>query len=400
MGFHQVPKSILIAGAGANQIGIITKARELGMHTIAMDGDAGAEGFKHADIAVCANILDADTLEEMGKLYNINGIYPAAELAVEAVAEAAQRLNLPCFTPLVANRCRHKAAMRRALEFSELPNPVYREAFTLAEARDCAVGIGFPLIIKPVDANSSKGVQRLESLDELHEAFDHAMKHSRADTVLLEEFMEGEEYCVDGLVNQGQYISGGITGKERSELPHRFDTGIYMPPRLNQAELDIIETCAYNALKSIGFAHGTFHIEIIVTEEGPRIVEIAGRPGGGRIPTDLIPLAYGMDFMADSLRITLGEDPISTRHHERGAALFWLSAQPGTVTAISGVDEARALPGVQELVLNTHPSDIIVPTVDCVARDAIGYVLCDGDSHDQAIQHAKAACATCTIHTA
>ena len=395
-----MPKSILIAGAGANQIGIYTKARELGITTIAMDGNAGAEAFPSADHAVCADILDPKALEDIAKLYKVDGIYPAAEFSVEAVAEVALRLNLPCFTPLVATRVRHKAAMRRALEFSDILNPLYREVFTLAEARDCAVSMGFPLIIKPDDANSSKGVQRLESLDELHEAFDTAMTHSRSKTVLLEEFMDGEEYCVDGLVYQGRYIPGGITGKERSPLPHRYDTGIFMPPRISTDECDIIETCAFDALQSIGFAHGTFHIEIIVTENGPHIVEIAGRPGGGRIPTDLIPLAYGMDFMADSLRIALGEEPVSDRHHKRGAALYWIEATPGTVTAITNIDQARALPGVQEIVIHAQPGDSLAPIIDCVTRDAIGYALCNGKNAEEAVENAKAACATCTIHTA
>ena len=120
-------------------------------------------------------------------------------------------------------------------------------------------------IIKPVDANSSKGVQVLDSLDDFQKAYESAFAHSPSETVLLEEFMEGEEYCVDGLVYQEQYILGGITGKERAPLPHRFDTGIHMPPRLSSAEHKAIDDCAFEALQAIGFANGTFHLEIIVT---------------------------------------------------------------------------------------------------------------------------------------
>lgn len=395
-----MPKTILIAGAGANQVGIFIKAREMGITTVAVDGNPEAEAFPHADHAVCANILDADALEAVAKEHSIDGIYPAAELSVKAVAKVAERLDLPGIPPLVAERVRHKGSMRRALEAAGLPNPIFCEVFTLAEARDSAVSIGFPLIIKPADANSSKGVQVLNSLDDLQKAYDSAFPHSPSETVLLEEFMEGEEYCVDGLVYQGQYILGGITGKERAPLPHRFDTGIHMPPRLSSAEYDTIDTCAFEALQAIGFANGTFHLEIIVTADGPRIVEIAGRPGGGRIPTDLIPLAYGMDFMADSLRIALGEDAESAPQYERAVALYWLKAEPGIVTEISGVDEARALSGVKELVLHPQVGDTIAPIVDCVTRDAIGYVLCEADTAEEAIGIAVAACETCTIHTA
>lgn len=392
-------KSILIAGAGANQIGIFQKAREIGILTIAADGDKDAVGFAYADHHETVNILDPDPLFDLAQRYEVCGIYPAAELSVEAVASVAERVGLPGIPPEVATRVRNKAAMRRALDEAGVPNPAWHEVRSLDEAKAALEAVGFPCIVKPSDANSSKGVQQLNTIDELEDSLALAIHYSFSDTALIEEYMPGEEFCLDGLVYKGEYIPGGITGKEVSPLPYRFDKGIFMPPIKSEGECDTLEQCAREALEAIGFTDGTFHLEIIVTPAGPRIVEIAGRPGGGRIPTDLIPMAYGMDFMGDSLRIALGEAPISKRRFERGVALYWFEAKPGTVSEIVGVEEAGELPGVREIVFHAKPGDALKPIIDCVTRDGVGYVLTEGDTAVEAVEIANRARSICKVIT-
>lgn len=394
-----MPKTILIAGAGPNQIGIFTKAREMGINTVATDANPHAEAFPLAGAAHAINILDPDALVEVAQRHRADGIYPAAELAVEAVAVAAQRLGLPGVKPEVATRVRNKLRMREALDRAGLPNPAYRGVHTLDEAKAVARDIGLPLIVKPADANSSKGVLRIDRIEDLPPAFDNALNRSFSQTVLIESYMDGPEFCVDGLVYRGRFRPGGITGKEVSPLPYRFDKGIYMPPMLGPAAREAVEAFTARAVRAIGFDIGVIHAEVILTKDGPRIVEIAGRPGGGRIPTDLIPLAYGYDFIADSLRILLGETPRETKRHERGAALFWIDAGPGTVADIRGLDEARGMSGVVDVVLHTHPGDTLAPLVDCVTRDRVGYVLAEGAGAEEAVRRAKDAIARINIVT-
>lgn len=392
-------KTLLIVGAGANQIGIYKKARELGIRTIAADGNPDAPGFPHADEAHGINILDANALTDLARDTNTDGIYPAAELAVEAVAVAAETLDLPGIAPEVANRVRNKTAMRRALDAAGIQNPKFFEVDSVERAIAVKADLEYPFIVKPSDANSSKGVQLVSTPEDLDAAVVSAINYSFTDTALLEEFMPGEEFCVDGLVYQGHYIPGGITGKEMSPLPYRFDKGIHMPPLQSSEQCEGLEKCAREALEAIGFENGTFHLEIIVTPDGPRIVEIAGRPGGGRIPTDLIPMAYGYDFMADSIRIALGEAPESKRSHERGVALYWIEAEPGEVSQIEGREYALALEGVREVVWHTQVGDTLKPIIDCVSRDAVGYVLTEGSTATEAIERAHQARSICKVVT-
>ncbi|MCH7908639.1 MAG: ATP-grasp domain-containing protein, partial [Candidatus Hydrogenedentes bacterium] len=279
-------------------------------------------------------------------------------------------------------------------------NPLYRAVTTIDDALEAAKRLPYPIVVKPADGNSSKGVRLIGPQSDLVDAFEHALHFSECDTVLMEECVEGEEFCVDGLVYNGRYILGGITGKEVSAPPNRFDECIFMPPALDRAVFEEIEACTQEALETIGFRNGTTHVEIIMSEDGPRIVEIAGRPGGGRIPTDLIPLAYGTDFMADSIRIALGEAPKESREKEGAAALFWIPAAPGEVQAIEGVEEARAVPGVREVVVHTLVGDTLASIVDCVTRDRVGYVLAEGDTAEDALMAARRAANCCKIRTA
>jgi len=384
-------KRILIVGVGGNQVGVVTKAREMGLFAVAVDGNPEAPGLTHADVAEVANILNPAELVRVGRQHGVDAIYAAAEPAVEAVAQAGQELDLPGLPTEVAFRVRNKLAMREALHAQGVPGPAYRGVRSPREAEAAAREIGLPVIVKPADANASKGVQRVDYIEDIPLAYAMALKYTRSQTVLVESFMEGEEFNVDGLMFDGEYLPGGLTGKERCAPPYRYDMGIYMPPLVEAAVQASVVDAVRTALRAIGFVSGTTHVEVILTAEGPRIVEMAGRPGGGRIPTDFIPRVYGMDYMADALRISLGEAPRERPRHERGCAMYWIPSRSGVVTEIRGVERARALPGVEDLVVSVKPGEVLGHVVDCVTRDRIGYVLAAGDSAEEAIARAKAA---------
>ncbi len=392
-------KRILIVGGGGNQIGFVRKAKDLGLFTGVIDGSAEAPGLHMADMGATANIRDPEEVTAAAERFHADGVFPAAEAGVEAAAAAAERLGLPGPGVDAARCCRNKLAMRERLTAQGLPGPAYASAATVTEAEAAAARFGFPLIVKPADGNASRGVQAVNTAEDVSYAFTQAYQHARGGGVLLESFLEGEEYCVDGLVHEGRFHLGGVTGKERSAPPYRYDVGIFMPPPLAPDAAAAIETCVRDALDAIGFRCGTVHAEVIVTADGPRIVEIAGRPGGGRIPTDLIWLAHGHDFAADALGVALGRAPRGARLYERGAALYWTPGAAGQVTAVTGVDQARQVPGVKEVVIMVKPGDVLGDTVDCSGRDQVGYVLAAGDNTEAAVTAAKRARDLCAVLT-
>ncbi len=391
------PRRILIAGAGVNQIGIIQQARAMGLHTIAADGSPQAAGFAYADESVVVDISDGEALARVSQGHRVDGLYPAAEFAVQACAQAATQCRLPGVTPEVALRVRNKFAMREALggQFS----PPYARVTNVDEAYAEAARIGYPVMVKPVDGNASRGVRCVHTEEELDTAFMAAANASASGAVLLEGYVEGEEYNVEGVVFNGRFTPGAVTGKLRSEPPYHYDRGIYTPAFedeiVEQAVFDVVAA----ALDAVGFSNGTAHVEVILSDQGSIIVEIAGRPGGGRIPSDLIPLAHGMDFVGDSLRVALGEAPKSTRRFRRGSALLWITAPPGRVIEMCGVEAARALPGVHDVHIAAKIGMVLDAVVDCSSRDAIGYVIASGLTVAEALAAAERGRMCCRIVT-
>ncbi len=393
-----MPDSILIVGAGQNQISIIRKAKEMGFCVAAVDGSPDAPGLALADKPFVADIRRFEKLLPIADVLRPSAIYPAAEHAVEACAQLTSRLKLPGVPPEVAHRVRNKFAMREALASAGRFNPRYAKTANLEEAKTIARVIGFPLIVKPVDGNASRGVRKVENIEQLDECFGYAANASGDGDVLLESLLPGIEYNVDGLVYQGRYYPGAVTGKIPSPPPYRYDEAIFIPGTSEEEENFVFSAVA-DALACIGFDTGTTHVEVMVSNGAVSIVEMAGRPGGGRIPSDLIPLAYGTDYLADSIRISAGLPPTSRRLFKKASVLHWIKAKPGKLVKIVGIETALSMPGVVEVNLSAKQGTEIPQVVDCVTRDKIGYVITTGDTLEQAMERARTAASEIHLET-
>ena len=383
---------IMIVGAGHNQERIIRQAVDLGYYVAVIDGNSSAPGLQYAHKAFVADIMNPTTIVKAAMEHKIDGIVPAAELSVEAVSIACQQLGLPGASVNAARCMRNKRIMRDTLVSAGISCPVYSYTNELGVACEVADRLGYPLVTKPVDGNASRGVRHVNSDIELHEAFEIAKAAARNGIVLLESFMDGNEFSLDGIMYHGDYYLGGIAGKRRSPLPYRYDTALFMPAPLEQTETERLIQATASALCAVGFDLGATHVEVIMTPEGPHIVEMAGRPGGARIATDLIPLAYGMDYTEDLLRVALDQPPKRKHSIIAGSAIEWISAPSGKLRRICGLESAASVPGIVDVVVRAYPGMMLHAPVDCVSRDMLGYVLASGQTASDALEACDQAC--------
>lgn len=385
-------RKIMLSGAGHNQIPYIERAKNLGLFTVAIDGNPDAPGFAAADAGEVVDIRDPEAVVRAAKKHHADAIYPSAEVGVEAAAAAAQRLGLPGITAETARKVRHKGEMRRALQEQGInSNPPFAVVSNMSEANDAAALIGFPLVVKPADGQASRSVASVLREDELEAAVSSALDTSYCAEAVIERFMEGEEVSVEGVVFDGEVMHAAITAKIRSEPPRRFDLGIYLPADLTADQAESAEKLTAQCLRAIGFTNGSTHTEVIFTEEGPRLVEIAGRLGGGRIPTDLVPLVYGVDLATESIRTCMGDKPDLEHRHTRGAALLWFTPPAGRLTKAPSLDPAKEIPGVEDVVWYVNEGDALPRPIDCVSRDKIGYVMTSGSTAQEAVATARTA---------
>jgi len=284
------------------------------------------------------NELQTLTLE-MG---HIDGITTFCEMAVPLVSRLAQILNLPHNPVESIDIARDKHAFRTALTQANLPSPVSHSIKSAADLPAAAKAVGFPAVIKPVAGAASLGVVRVDSEDMLAKAYAQVIRemssykissgalmmangggeeeeeeegrgirgggnagHWMDMTMMMEEYLDGEEVDVDIVLSDGKAVYGAITDNWPTIEPYFNETGSNAPsilPAYQQREL--IEL-SVQALKALKFKLGVFHVEAKYTSRGARLIEINCRLGGG--PVHLTnKLVWGVDLVEEHLMASAG----------------------------------------------------------------------------------------------
>jgi biotin carboxylase len=354
-------KRILVVGAGTYQLPIIKDAKTMGCEVIAVDGDPQAPGLVLADIAKAVDLRDADGCLQVAKEYSIDGVVSiATEVAIESVAYVAEVLGLPGIYTKVAAAVTDKVLMRQCLVNAGIPCPRFTAAIDLEQARAAACDIGYPLVIKPVDNAGSRGVSKVDAPEQLDAAFVSALDFSRKKVVIVEEFMEGIEATVEALSYAGETEVLAISDKYHVPFPHCVAVSLNYPPYFSEDIQREIRDVVVKSINALGVDCGPTHTEVMVTRTGVKMVEVAARGGGFKVFSDVISLASGVDAVRATLMMALGQRPDFKPRFQRGVVLRFFNPQrEGNLRQIIGVEEARKMPGVFDLVIEKSPGDAI-----------------------------------------
>ncbi|MCC6695325.1 MAG: ATP-grasp domain-containing protein [Candidatus Hydrogenedentes bacterium] len=390
-------KRIIIAGSP--QPDLLRAAAEIGLQPIVLNpqGDGGDSSVNAA--AVSGDSTSPEAIKGLAIAEDAVGVVASIEESVQAVAQAASELGLPGVSPWAATRTRNKVALRQALAAKGFPNPPYREVITEEQAEESARAIGLPVIVKPADGYACQGVRFVDQIEEVSLAFTMAAKHSALGVVIVEEVMLGDEYSVEGIKVDGEYHVFGITRRIRSQSIHPYATGLLVPANVSTTAQGALIATARAALTAIGMKTGPAHVEMILTDKGPQIIEIGAYLGAARIESALIRLAYGIDCLAGCLRVAIGEAPRLKPCVDRAAAASWIPSPSGIIAAVEGVEEARSLPGVAAVRVNAQPGEKVGHITDCRSRDRIGWVVATGANAEEALATAVRGRDRCRVVT-
>lgn len=305
---------LMILGTNEYQNPLILRAKELGYETHVFGWPHGEIGETTADVYHPVNILDYDLLWEECKKLNPCGVASVcSELAMHPMNYLLRKMGIPCNSIETETITTNKYLMRQAMRKGGVDSP----NFTLVKKEDdiktIAAAIStfsYPLIIKPCDLSSSRGVFKINSLDNLREGIDYAMEWSKTGEAILEEFIEGPEYSGESIAYNGEYHLLAITEKSTTGAPHFVETGHRQPARLSEEMTKKVEQTLFKAFKSLDIQYGAIHPEFRITTDGRILfMEIATRMGGDCIGTDLVPLSSGYDFMGMVINICCGKAP-------------------------------------------------------------------------------------------
>lgn len=370
-------RPLLILGAAAAQVPIVEKAAGLGFLTIVASSPGDRPAFQIAHRFYEIDVRDQAAMLSMARREKICGILTdQTDVAVPTVAYVAEHLGLPGIGLDCALRFTDKHRMRRAAQ--ELGIPVPR--FWLVSGEQDAVTAGKklrpPFVVKPVDSQGSRGVTRVDDVAELWPQAKAALRFSRSDRVIVEEFFDGVEVVVQCFVSDFRVYNIALGDRQYFDLPGRFIPKSTVFPSLLSKELtDKILSANAKLVQGLGPRFGITHSEFLVQPHTGEIclVETAIRGGGVFISSDLVPFASGIDIGKLLIEHATGTERRVAIHldakNTRSAGYFCFALPEGSITRIAGAEAIRSLPDVSRVVLHgVEVGRTVSPLVDKTAR--------------------------------
>lgn len=325
---------LMILGTNEYQNPLILRAKELGYETHVFGWPCGEIGEKTADVYHPVNILDYDLLwQECLKLDPCGIASICSELAMRPLNYLLRKRGIPCNSIETEKLTTNKYLMRKAMKEYGIDSPKFmlvKKGYDIDDVRKLLSGFKFPLIVKPCDLSSSRGVIKVESMDMISDGVDYALGWSKTGEAIVEEFIEGREFSGESIAYNGEYKLLAITEKFTTGAPHFVETGHIQPAILSADMTAKVEQTLYRAFKSLNIEYGAIHPEFRITADG-RIffMEIATRMGGDCIGTDLVPLSTGYDFVGMVINICCGKPPVFTKVREPAIAENHYIITPG-----------------------------------------------------------------------
>lgn len=378
-------RRLLIIGASILQLPAILKAKELGLYVGVADFNPEAMGISYADEYFNVSTIDEFGVYQVAKEFKADGIMTlATDMPMRAVAYATHKLGLVGITYDTAVKATDKGEMIKAFESSGVEHPWYYILQAPEELGTVIQKITYPCISKPVDNAGSRGVMLVESSKELENAVRYSSSNGRNGKVIIEEYLQGDEVSVEIMVIDGDVHVLQVTDKLTTGAPHFVEMGHSQPSRLGDENVEVIKDLAIRAVKSVGIDNGPAHVEIMLTDKGPRMIELGARMGGDCITTHLVPLSTGIDMVKATIQIALGECPDIGPNLNKGAAIRYFKEQCGTIKAVQGIEAATQIDGVQLITLTKNIGDTVGGIGSSI--DRMGYVIAQGSDAELAIK--------------
>ncbi len=415
-------KRIMILGASALQVPAIKKAKELGYEVILVDYDENAVGFALADVKLVVSTLDQDEVYRQALIYQPDVVLTStSDGPVRTAAYVNEKLGKrPDLSYENAQCATIKSRMRDRLKENGVPIPEYYAAGDYGTFAEAVGKLKGNCIVKPADNAGSRGVVLLEAAGvgngvcarmegagresgygarpaggngrphDSREVYDYSRAHSRNGIVMVEEYMQGPEVSVEAIVVEKEPHILAVTDKYITPPPYFVELAHCEPSGLDEGTQERIRAVAKQAIAAIGIENAPAHVEIKVTEEGPKIVELAARLGGDFITSKLVPLSTGIDMVGASVELATGKTPDLLPKRQRGAAIHFIHAKQGYEGILKEITVPEALyktEGVKEISLYKTAGEHVQGTRS--SNDRLGHVITTGRMREQAMELGK-----------
>lgn len=302
-------KKILILGAGEGQLPLIRRAKSAGWYVIVVSPMGNYPGFDLADLSCFADISDRDEILQIAIRQSVQTIATdQTDVSVPTVQYVCEKLGLPGIKCRDIENFQLKSRMRDICTAHGIATIPYRVVDSL-EAAEAFLSTIAPhaAIIKPIDSQGSRGVQRVANVEALRLDWDEAMRYSRSRRVIIERFVEGQEVEVDTVIKDGKIIDVLIGDVYNFKDAFSGYERIY-PTQYTQDIQNKIKGVNASTLQALGMQTGWTHGEYMVTNSGEVfLIEVGARGGGNYIGSDIVRLMLGVGTDEMSFRNAIGD---------------------------------------------------------------------------------------------
>ena len=391
------PRILVIAPHGSYRTGaFITAAHRLGVNVLLV-----SEG-RHSIVSDYARGLHIDPTDEDAALEVILteavnepvvGIVGTDDSTTELAARAARQLGLPHNSPTAVQLTRRKDKARACLTAAGLPVPEHRSLSLEQSLQEQFEGVAYPAVIKPVGLSGSRGVIRVNNLQELKQAVqriktmlqrEQHVDPDVANLLLLEKYIPGDEVAVEGMLRGGKLQVLAVFDKpDPLQGPYFEETYYITPSRHAHDTLDELQHTIQAACRTYGLQEGPVHAECRLNADGAWILEVAARTIGG-LCGRLLQFGTGYSLEELVLAQAMGKAlPLETSQHGAGVLMIPIP-EAGVLKRVEGILAAQRVPYIESVDIQLREGHELVPLPE--GNSYLGFIFARAPSAEQAEQ--------------
>ncbi|WOS66919.1 MULTISPECIES: lyase family protein [Sinorhizobium] len=373
---------------------LMKRARVLGFEPYLVTRNPARYPFLKDSVA---QVIEAETrspdelIGVAAKLRRLEGIYSSSDYFVEAASRVATAMELPAPNPNAIATCRNKWKQAAELQRRSITIPETRLATSIRDVENILAQASLPVVVKPVSGSGSSGVRLCDSATAAIKAFESAkvvlldQVDLPSPDILIQQYIEGKEYSAEIIAYDGALHCLGILAKHKGPPPCFVEVGHDFPAPLPEESLKELASFAAGAVSALGLELGPAHVEFVIAESGPVIIEVNPRLAGGMIPV-MLSHALGTSILDMVIQLYAGEGLTPPRPNSRAGAIRFRLAHTSGMLKRLGFSR-NADPTVPEAGLLKSEGEEVQINGDF--RDRVAYAIGVADELDAAAAAAQ-----------
>lgn len=375
------------------QIPLVKRLKSKGYKVIVLDYYDHQPAYEYADDYCLVDILDKKRVYEIAKGYSAAAVISdECDIATPTISWVAEKIGKPSIGCKMAELYTNKYQMRAFSKEHGLPTPFFVKCYSVIEAVNEFEKFGGKMIMKPLDANSSRGVFSVESVEQVKEHFGESLKYSKIEKcVLLEEYIEGEEFSIDGIMTPNGYYSMAIAHKKHYINNENLDQELIFKYSDSVFDYDLLRMTNKRYVEATGLKFGLTHAEYKYNKKDGQfyLIEIGARGGGNYISGIINPCITGIESQELLIDWCLGK-PFESKYlqydknYKENCAImhfFDIGDRHGVIKQINGIDFLENNSKIKSFFFAYSIGDKVEIVKD--GGNRFGYYIACCDSYDE-----------------